>query len=273
MSAHEKVSKKRSLYTGFGLCILVLSLIPTELWAVDTALAGSDIIENAYNLPTGDTSHSLVEMKLIDEGGEIHSRVVENWSMESAAGTNSNIIVFHSPATVKDTRFLSIENTNREDDQWIYLPALGRVRRIAASEGDSSFMGTDFTYNDMQSREIYEDNHTLLREERIGDWDCYVVESIPKDPSSTQYSRRIQWIVKDTWMPVKNELYDKNGKLLKVLTVRRLERVQGFWTAIDTTMENVQTGHSTELNIKKLVYNQDLPESLFTVNFLRTGRP
>ncbi|MGC9312376.1 MAG: outer membrane lipoprotein-sorting protein [Sediminispirochaetaceae bacterium] len=273
MSAHGNVKKNLNRRIRFRLCLPAFLLLASGAWAVDTALDGSAIIENAYNLPTGETSHSLVEMKLIDEGGEVHSRVVENWSMESAAGTNSNVIVFHSPATVKDTRFLSIENTNRDDDQWIYLPALGRVRRIAASEGDSSFMGTDFTYNDMQSREVYEDNHTLLREERFEEWDCYVVESIPKDPSSTQYSRRIQWIIKDTWMPVKGELYDKDGELLKVLSVRRLERVQGFWTAIDTTMENVQTGHSTELNIKKLVYNQDIPDSLFTVNFLRTGRP
>jgi len=273
MSAFAKVKKNISRRIRFRLCLVVFLLLASGLWAVDTALDGSTIIENAYNLPTGETSHSLVEMKLIDEDGEVHSRVVENWSMESAAGTESSVIVFHSPATVKDTRFLSIENTNRDDDQWIYLPGLGRVRRIAASEGDSSFMGTDFTYNDMQSREVYEDKHTLLREERLGEWDCYIVESVPKDPSSTQYSRRIQWIVKDTWMPVKNELYDKNGTLMKVLTVRRLERVQGFWTAIDTTMENVQTGHSTELNIKKLVYDQDLPENMFTVNFLRTGRP
>ncbi|MDY7029898.1 MAG: outer membrane lipoprotein-sorting protein, partial [Spirochaetota bacterium] len=183
MSAHGNVKKNLNRRIRFRLCLPVFLLLASGAWAVDTALDGSAIIENAYNLPTGETSHSLVEMKLIDEGGEVHSRVVENWSMESAAGTDSNVIVFHSPATVKDTRFLSIENTNRDDDQWIYLPALGRVRRIAASEGDSSFMGTDFTYNDMQSREVYEDNHTLLREERFQEWDCYVVESIPKDPS------------------------------------------------------------------------------------------
>ena len=133
-------------------------------------------------------------------------------------------------------------------------------------------MGTDFTYNDMQSREVDEDTHTFLREEKYGSWNCYVVESIPKDPSSSQYSKRIQWIIKDTWVPVKGELYDKENRLLKVMNIERLENVQGIWTPINTRMENVQTGHATELNIQKLVYNQDIAEGLFTVNFLRTGR-
>jgi len=251
------------------ILLILLLLIPMHLQAID----GHQIMQNTYNRPAGKTSHSLVQMNLEDKNGDLHSRVVENWNMESSEGTTSTVICFHSPASVKDTRFLSIENRIREDDQWIYLPALGRVRRIAASEGYNSFMGTDFSYNDMQSREVYEDTHTLLREESIEEHDCYVVESIPKDPSSSQYSKKIQWIIGDIWVPLRGELYDKTGSLLKVLTVQRIEKVQGIWTVIDTRMENVQTGHKTELNIKKLVYDKEFPESLFTVNFLRSGRP
>ena len=268
MKTTVRFSTKQTSILFMAIMSLLFVLLPSGLHALD----GKQIMENVEERPIGETSHSLVEMNLIDKNGDVSQRVVENWTMETTGGTTKDVIMFHSPAAVKETRFLSVENTDRDDDQWIYLPALERVRRIAGSEGDSSFMGTDFTYNDMQSREIDEDTHILLREEKIKQWDCYVVESIPKDPSSTQYSKRVQWIIKDSWVPVKGELYDREGRLLKIMTVERLENVQGFWTPINTRMENVQTGHATELNIQKLVYNQDISEELFTVNFLRTGR-
>ncbi|MFW5712353.1 MAG: outer membrane lipoprotein-sorting protein [Spirochaetota bacterium] len=251
------------------LAVALLLLATTGLFAID----GREVAENVYNRDTGDSMHSLVEMNLIESDGKISNRIVENWTKESEAGTASSVIVFHKPASVEGTRFLTIENEGRDDDQWIYLPGLGRVRRIAASEGDSSFMGTDFTYDDMQSRDVDEDSHTILREEQQADRDCYVVESVPKNPGDSQYSKRVQWVAKDIWIPVKVDFYDKSGDLLKTLIVERIEKVQGFWTTINTTMENQQTGHATELNIQKLVYNEDLPDGLFTTNFLRTGRP
>jgi len=237
------------------------------------AITGEEVADNVYNRDTGDTMHSLVEMNLIESDGTTNSRTVENWTKEAEDETSKSVIVFHKPASVEGTRFLTVENKDRDDDQWIYLPGLGRVRRIAASEGDSSFMGTDFTYDDMQSRDVDQDTHTLLREEQQAGRECYVVESAPKNPQDSQYSKRIQWVAKDIWIPVKVDFYDSSGDLLKTLTVSRIEKVQGFWTTIDTTMKNQQTGHATELNIKKLVYNEDLPDNLFTTNFLRTGRP
>ena len=251
------------------LTAALLLLSTTALFAID----GREVAQNVYDRDTGDTMHSLVEMNLIESDGRSSNRIVENWTKESADGTASSVIVFHKPASVEGTRFLTIENEGRDDDQWIFLPGLGRVRRIAASEGDSSFMGTDFTYDDMQSRDVDEDSHTLLREEQQAGRDCYVIESVPKNPGDSQYSRRVQWVAKDIWVPVKVDFYDKSDQLLKTLTVERIEKVQGFWTTIDTTMKNQQTGHATELNIKKLVYNEDLPNGLFSVNFLRTGRP
>ncbi len=256
---------------------LLISLLTAGIFLLSAAslfaIDGKQIAQNVYDRETGDSMHSLVEMNLIEADGQTSNRLVENWTKEAQDGTSSSVIVFHKPASVEGTRFLTVENEGRDDDQWIYLPGLGRVRRIAASEGDSSFMGTDFTYDDMQSRDVDQDTHTLLREEQQAGRDCYVVESVPKDPQDSQYSKRIQWVAKDIWVPVKVDFYDKSGEPLKTLSVSRIEKVQGFWTTIDTTMKNTQTGHATELNIKKLVYNEDLPDGLFSVNFLRTGRP
>jgi len=246
-----------------------LLLLPGILWAI----TGKEVAENVTNRPTGDTTHSLVNMILVESDGSEKNRLVEEWSTENDAGLNRSVIVFHKPASVKNTRFLMKERSEGDADQWIYLPGLGRVRRIAASEGDSSFMGTDFTYDDMAGRDVEDDNHSILREETLNGYDGYVVESVPKDPSSSQYSKRIQWVAKENWIPIKVEFYDKDGELLKVMRSERIETVQGYPTVINTTMKNVQTGHATKLNIQKLRYNEDLEDGLFTVNFLESGRP
>jgi outer membrane lipoprotein-sorting protein len=236
------------------------------------AITGKEVAENVINREQGDTSHSLIHMDLVDAQGNVKNRIIEEWSTEGENDQNRLVIVFHRPASVQGTRFLVVENEDRDDDQWIYLPALDRVRRIAASENDQSFMGTDFTYGDLQTREVDEDTHTLLREERFGGRDCYVVESVPKNPDDSQYSKRIQWVAKDIWMPLKAEFYDKRGDLLKVSTMERIDQVQGYWTPMETVMENVQTGHKTRLEVQKIRYNENLDPDLFTTNFLRTGR-
>ncbi|MEX2443165.1 MAG: outer membrane lipoprotein-sorting protein [Alkalispirochaeta sp.] len=236
------------------------------------AITGREIAENVQNRDAGDTTHALVNMRLVDDGGQTSDRVIEQYGREDSRGLTQNVIIFHEPASVADTRFLTLENDGRDDDQWIYLPALQRVRRIAGSEGDSSFMGTDFTYDDLQTRNIDEYQYELLREEEYEGRPVYVVETTPTDPDDSPYSRLVQWVDRERWIPLKIEFYDEDGELLKVNLVGRVERVQGYWTIINNTMENVQTGHRTELAIRRFQYNEELPDSLFTTNFLETGR-
>ncbi|MFO8065689.1 MAG: outer membrane lipoprotein-sorting protein [Spirochaetia bacterium] len=204
-----------------------VSLIVLTLFVASTAAAidGREVAEHVENRDDGETGHSLVNMDLIDEGGNTRSRIIEEWSMETEDDLSRLVIVFHRPASVEGTRFLVAENEDRDDDQWIYLPSLDRVRRIAGSEGGESFMGTDFTYDDLKTRDVDEDRHELLREEEFGGRECYVVESIPKDPDDSQYSKRVQWVAKDIWIPMKIELYDKSEDLLKINTVDFLDRV------------------------------------------------
>lgn len=236
------------------------------------SLTGTEIAQKAHDRETGETSHSLMQMDLIDKEGSINSRLVETWRSEDDKDLDSMVMAFHKPAAVKNTRFLVIENEGRDDDKWIYLPALKKVRRIDSSEGGNSFMGTDFTYDDMETRKVEEDSHELLKEEKIGNYDCYVIKAVSVDPENSQYSSRISWIDKATWVPVKMELFDRKGKLEKVVTADRIEKVQGYWAIIKTTMKNIQTQHSTSLSIKKLVYDEKLNPALFSTKFLKTGR-
>ena len=238
------------------------------------AITGREIAENVDNRDTGDSSHSLVQMDLIDKNGEVSSRRIEEYSMDDKKDLGRVLMIFHAPASVKNTRFLVMEKEgDADDDQWIYLPAMQRVRRIASSEGSSSFMGSDFSYDDMSSRDIDDYSYKILGEESIDGVPCYKVEVLPEDLDDDQYSKLITWVDKELWVNRKVEMYDKKEKLEKVLNVERLEAVQGYQTPIITRMSNVQNGHSTLLTVKKFVYNESFPESIFSTRFLQTGKP
>ena len=237
------------------------------------AITGREVMEEARDQDMGQTNHALIEMRLIDEDGDESLRVIEQYGKELADGISGSVMIFHSPASVEGTRFLTIAKDDGADDQWIYLPALRRVRRIAASERDSEFMGTDFTYSDLSGGDIEDATYRLLREESIDGEATYVVESIPTPDSNLTYSRVIQWVSKEKWLPIRVEFYDDDGELLKINTMTRVELVQGRWTVIANEMRNVQTGHSTIILIQRWVYDEQLPDSLFSTNFLRTGRP
>lgn len=252
-----------------GAAIIVMSLISG---APAYALTGREVAERMDSRDMGDTTHAMVEMRLVNARGETRTRTIEQFGKDTPQGMRA-VIVFHRPASVEGTRFLTVENHGRDNDQWIYLPALGRVRRISGGESGDSFMGTDFTYDDISGRDIDDFEYILLREETVERWNTYVVESTPVPGASSQYSRIVQYVDRESWIPVKIELYDRQGELQKINRVHRMERVQGYWTIIENTMENVQTRHKTELQVRNFRYNREIPDGVFTVNFLETGRP
>jgi hypothetical protein len=204
--------------------------------------------------------------------GSTSERVIDQYSKDGPKGERT-VIVFQQPRTVAGTRFLTMKNPGSADDRWIFLPELGRVRRVAASEGSGSFMGTDFSYEDISStsRSAELDTHTLLREEEFNGAVCYVIQSIPKD-SSYQYSKMIQWIVKDTKITVKIELFDKKNTLVKTVEMSGLKEIQ---ERLVTTVIKITThaaGTSTTISNDILKYDDPIPERVFTTEFLETGR-
>jgi hypothetical protein len=207
------------------------------------------------------------------KNGSETQRVMDQYSKDDAKGNRRALIVFQDPPSVKGTRFLTMENSGKEDDRWIFLPSLGRVRRIAASEGSGSFVGTDFSYDDISSanRGADLDNHKLLREENLNGRPCYVIESVPKD-SSYQYSRMIQWIDKETKANYRVELYDKRATHVKTLESMEFKDVQGRLTPLLTRMSTLAAGTSTDLRADIVKYDDPIPETVFTTAYLETGR-
>jgi hypothetical protein len=213
-------------------------------------------------------------MVITARDGSTSERIIDQYSKDAANGYARAVIMFQSPATVRGTRFLSMDNASGKSDQWIFLPNVGKVRRIASSESGGNFMGTDFSYDDMSStdRDVDLDTHTILREETLDGNMCYVIQSIPKDPGGFQYSKTVTWIDKDNYRVYKREMYDKRGTIVKVMEISGYRDIQGQDTPTQTKLSTVAAGTSTTIYIDIIKYNDPIPEGVFTTAYLETGR-
>lgn len=245
------------------------------------ALEAKDVIQMSHDVKKPEFTIAAIQMDLYLKGGALQeSRQVKEYGREKNDLT-SMVMTFISPASVKDTRFLVSENPGKQaDDKFIYLPSLKQTRRIATSDGSKSFVGTDASYDDMSSRDVDEDNHEFVNGEEMVEkngYKCWLIKSTPKDPSSSQYLYRINYIDQNTKYPIYTEMYDKKGKLLKTLTLEKLQNVAGvtgnkYDIPMQEYMVNVQSGHSTRLTIKNIKVDSPIPDRVFTQNFLSTGK-
>lgn len=252
--------------------ILVLSFCNNFVYAQAVELTGRDIMTKVDNRPDGDDRTMTMNMTLINKQGKTRERTILSFSKDYSKDSKA-LIYFKKPADVKGTGFLSWEydDPNKDDDRWLYLPALKKVRRISGSSKNDYFMGTDFTYDDLGNRSVDEDNHELLKQDDIDGTICWVVESKPKNKND-MYSKVIKWIRQDALMSVKVEFYDKQDNLLKILTISDIRKQDGFWTAFKMEMQNIPEKHKTILEITKMHYNQGLKDNFFKVSTLESGK-
>ncbi len=180
---------------------------------------------------------------------------------------SKSLIRFLKPPDVRGIGFLNWNYRNGKNEQWLYLPALGRVKRIAGRARSGSFMGTDFTYEDLGNRNLDNDTYSLVGEDSLSGIPCYVVEAKPKNKKSI-YSKRIAWVEKNNWLIKKIEFYDRKGKLLKILNIPQHEKRGSYWQVPKMTMENVQTGHKTIMEISAVKFDTGLKDEYFTERFL-----
>lgn len=252
----------------FGLITVIFAFVAWGIFAQNA----EQIIKDSRDRIKADTVSTRARMVITNKDGSKAERLMDQYSKKEG-GLTSTIIVFQQPASVANTRFLTIENKNGSEDRWIFLPALGKVRRVAASEGSGRFVGTDFSYDDISSanRDADADTHTLLREESYGGSLCYVIESRPKD-KGFQYSKTISWITKDTLISSKIELYDQKGVHVKTVEMAEVKDVQGRITPMLNKMTSLKEGTSTEIRIEIMKYDDPIPSGVFTTDYLSTGR-
>ena len=249
-------------------------LVAAALLVVGTSasaqLTGTQIIEKTYNRATGDDQTSMLTIMLTNKSGQTRVRKIQQFTKD-LGDSEKSIMFFLSPADVKNTSFMNWSyDGDKADDQWIYLPALKKVKRISSDSKSDYFMGSDFTYDDLGDRKLNADDHKLLREETKNEKECYVVESKSKNEDYI-YAKTITWIDKSTFVGVQKEFYDEDGKLLKILTIKKVEKIAGFYIITNSEMKNVQNNHSTSMIIDNVKINSGISADQFTERMMTRG--
>src|SRR3989338_6728018 len=182
-------------------------------------------------------------------------------------GNQKYYIYFHKPADVKDMTFMVYKNSDKNADRWLFIPAIDLVKRIAANDKFSSFVGSDFTYEDVSGRNPNEDTHTFLRKDKLDGKDCFVVESIPKEAS--EYAKRISWIDTTNFLPLKEEFYDKQSELYRQFEAGEINEIDGIPTITKRVVKNLKSGHRTEVSFEEIKYNLGIGDDIFSERYLR----
>jgi outer membrane lipoprotein-sorting protein len=234
-------------------------------------LTGLEIMKNVYNRKAPKDMEATLTMTLINSNGGKRVRTIKQF-IKDFGKVEKKIMFFVSPADVRNTSFMnwSYDNPNKDDDQWIYLPALKKVKRISSDSKGDYFMGSDFTYDDLGDRNPEEDNHKIIKTEKVDGLDCYVVESTPKD-EDYMYSKTITWVVKDRWYGLKKKFYDEDGEFLKTLTLKKAENIKGYWIIVKVEMNNKQKNHSTIMHLTNIKIDTGIPARKFTERMMKRG--
>lgn len=245
--------------------VLALSTVGPLTGQAAEGITGREVAENVDTAPTPDDATNGMTMTLINSQGKTLERTLQVWKQ----GREKSAMVFLGPDDVRGTGFLTVDREDRDtDDMWLYLPDLDMTKEIDSDQKHQSFMGSDFTYDDMGDREIDDYTWTLLGEETYEGHHVYVVEGQAKDPQDEGYTKLVSWVRDDVWKNVKTEYYDLNGELKKVQTNSDIEEIGGYWTITHLEMTNVQTDHRTVLELTDIQVNPGIPEDVFTADEL-----
>ena len=257
---------------GLVLFALFIAGTPAQAQKFPTATEILEKSQQAFYY-AGTDMKARVTMELTTDTGKKRTRILTMLRKNDPKSKNQKyFLYFHEPGDVRRTAFLVWKYPEKDDDRWIFIPTLNMVQRVAASDSRSSFVGSDFTYEDISGRDLSADTHTLLREEKLGDADCYVIQSVPK--SAADYTRKLAWIDKKSFLPLKEEYYDAQNELFRVFTADKIEEIatgkgRSYPTITKRTMKNVKSGHRTEVTYTSVAYDMGLDDSIFTERSLR----
>ena len=223
-----------------------------------------EIIQTAQDKQFPENSVSDLTMVLINKRGHERVRKLQTKRKRYGQGESKSVAYFLSPSDVKGTAFLVWEHADKANDVFIYLPALKKIRRIASEQKNQSFMGSDFSYADMESDDVEDADHRILSEEELDGKSCWVIESIPKPDSDSEYGKLLSWVNKADFIPYKVEFYDKKERLYKVMLVLRTGPVGDEILPLHFSMKNVQKNHKTEISLDKIELGQEISDKEFT---------
>ncbi len=236
------------------------------------------IMEKVDARDEGDAMTSDMEMVLIDRRGNERKRTIQAFKKERGEDT-LQVMFFLFPPDVEGTGFLTYDHAgiDDEDDQWLYLPALQKTKRIAASGKSGSFMGSDFNYSDLTTLDLENYDFSLLKEDEVRGEGVWVIEARPRSPrvvDETGYEKSLLLVRQDNYFVIRAVSWVKGGEDLRYLDVTGLELIDGIWVATQMSMTTKRSGekrHATRLTVSNVVFGKELPDELFTVHRLESG--
>ena len=274
MMSNKIISNTISI-TIFSILISGTTMFPEKV----LALTGREIMEKVNARDTGDRSITEMEMILIDKKGNKRVRKLKTFGLEKGKDSLS-LMFFLSPADVRNTGFLTFDydESGKDDDQWLFLPALRKTKRIAAGDKSGSFMGSDLNYSDMTSSDLNLYEYTLMKETEVKGQKVWQIKAVPKTKAEAEksgYSKSVVFIRQDNYVMIRGVRWVHKKKRNKYLDVRKLEKIDGIWVSTElhvTTKSGKKTLHKTILKQKNVHFNQDeVNEDLFSIRRLEKG--
>ncbi len=251
----------------------ILVLLPFPAAAQTPEQRGLAIAREADRRDQGFGDYTVdMLMILKNRHGQQSERKIRSRVLEVEDDGDKSLSIFDNPPDVKGTAFLNHTHRSGDDDQWLYLPALKRVKRISSRNKSGSFMGSEFSYEDISSQEVEKYTYKWLRDEQLDGRDCFVVERYPVNRESSGYTRQVSWIDTSEYREWKIEYYDRKSSLLKTLTASDHQRyLDRYWRAGEMNMVNHQNGKSTRLILSDYQFRTGLNDSDFNKNSLTCG--
>ncbi|TCO74338.1 outer membrane lipoprotein-sorting protein [Chromatocurvus halotolerans] len=251
----------RSTWLFLSVCLFCLPVTGSDL-------TGDELARNVYERADGQDAVIAGSMTLQGENSRMRVRRTYTYQLEGENGNNRALIRFTEPGNIAETGLLVHNHADGDSDQWLYLPAAKRVRRISSDNLGGSFVQSDLYFEDLQDRRPEEDTHIYLGTEEMAGSQVHKLESIPVDASSSAYTRRISWIHPQTLVPVRIDFFKGSETPIKRFEVLRIENIQGYWTVMASRMTTLRSGHQTLMQVDAITYDQALPEDLFSIRAL-----
>jgi len=255
------------------ITLFVLVLQPAFLFAETPEEKGLAIAreDDRRDNGFGDFTSDMV-MNLKNRHGEESRRIIRNRTLEVEGDGDKSLVIFDEPRDVKGTALLNFAHKTGNDDQWLYLPALKRVKRISSANKSGSFMGSEFAYEDVTSQEVEKYTYKWIRDEMHEGMECFVFERYPAYQNSG-YTRQVVWLDKAEYRLLKIDFYDRKNALLKTLKHRGYQKyLDKFWYPDEMYMENHQSGKTTLLVWSNYKFQNGLKDSDFDKNSLKRAR-
>ncbi|MCI5132415.1 MAG: outer membrane lipoprotein-sorting protein [Candidatus Electrothrix sp. EH2] len=267
----------KSSFIRQNFFLLTIVFLP---FFIQTALAespeekGRAIVMEAERRDNG-FGDMVAEMVMIlrNKNGQESRREMTNKVLEVQGDGDKSLSIFHTPRDIRGTALLTFSHKHADDEQWLYLPALKRVKRINSRNKSGSFVGSEFSYEDISGQEVEKYTYKYLRDENLDGQSCTVSEYYPVDAENSGYSRQLVWRDKDEYRIRKVDFYDRKNSLLKTLTIKKYQQYEGkYWRAGEMRMVNHRSGKSTVLLYSTYRFRTGLKDSDFNKNSLKRAR-